>query len=834
MSQIHLKIDEMHLLTRPDVTILEAAQGEGIYIPALCSHPSLPPFDRCDGSQVVYQGSRLTEGSEEAYPGCQLCLVEIEGEGIKTACNTLVQEGMIVYTNTPEIIERRQKNLKNILSNHPHSCLVCPQKEGCGLKSCISNVPENERCCSKFNVCELRKIAEYVGMTIDTPPYVPKDLPVVDDEPLFKRDYNLCIGCTRCVRACNDLRGIGALTFSTLEGRVVVGTREATLKDSGCRFCGACVEVCPTGALTDKGMIWADRDKELVPCKYACPAGIDVPAYVALIAEGDFSGAAAVLHEAVPFPATLGRVCFHPCEDVCRRKTLGGPIAIRELKRSAAAFDDGLWKRQNRVADKTDKKVAIVGSGPSGMTCAYYMAKQGHAVIIFEGLPDPGGMLRFGIPEYRLPREVLDREIQDIQEVGVEIKTNSKIESLDELFGQGFDAVFLALGLQEGANIGIKGEDLSEVVDGVSFLREANSGKKFRLESRVAVIGGGNVAIDASRTAFRLGAKEVRVLYRRSEAEMPAYREEVEQALAEGIEIDFLTTPQEISKRNGSLDVTCLRMELSEVDNSGRRRPIPIEGSEFHMACDSVIIAVGQKPKLPDGFGLLLGSTGYPQIDERTLATSRKGVFAGGDMVTGPSTVVEAIAMGKRAAVSMDQFLGGKGIFEANPIQRERMSGLLGRRNDFGDLKRIPVPTLHATEKFKIGNFSEICQGYSREQAVDEAQRCLRCDLRLEISSPVMPPEMWTEFNAEHIKNVPEKEGVFRLFDGEKKVICIKGAMSLLEEMENQLRCVEKARYFTWEEDPMYAKRESELLQQYLQQHGCLPEGNAELDDDLY
>jgi len=835
MTQLHLKIDEIGVEAKEDVTILEAAQREGIYIPALCSHPALPTFDAGGGSQVVYQGSRRTEGAEEGYRGCQLCLVEIEGEGIKTACNTLVQEGMIVYTNSPEIIERRQENLKNILSNHPRTCLVCPQKEGCDLKSCSSNVPENERCCSKFNVCELRKIAEYVGMRIDIPPYVAQHLPVVNDEPLFKRDYNLCIGCTRCVRVCNEVRGVGALTFSTVEGRVVVGTVEPTLKDSGCRFCGACVEVCPTGALTDKGIIWARREKELVPCMDACPAGIDVPAYVALIAEGNFTGATAVLHEQVPFPAILGRVCFHPCEDVCRRKILGGPIAIRELKRSAADFDKGLWKEKEWVADKTGKKVAIIGSGPSGMTCAYYLAKQGHAAVIFEALPDPGGMLRFGIPKYRLPRETLDREIQDIREVGVDIKTNSKIESLDEIFGQDFDAVFLALGLQEGAKIGIKGENLREVVDGISFLREANSGKNIKLESRVAVIGGGNVAIDASRTALRLGAKAVTVLYRRSAAEMPAYREEVEQAVDEGVKIDFLVTPQEIAKRNGSLDVTCLRMELSEVDNSGRRRPIPIEDSEFHMICDSVIIAVGQKPKVPDGFGLLLGSTGYPQIDARTLATSRKGVFAGGDMATGASTVVEAIAMGKRAAVSIDQFLGGKGIFEDNPNQRERMSGLLGRRNGFGDLRRVAVSTLHVTAKGMIGNFDEIIEGYSREQAVDEAQRCLRCDLRLEISSPVMPPEMWTEFNVEHIKkNVPEREGVFQLFDEEKKVICIKGAMNLLQEMEDKLQSVGKARYFTWEEDPMYAKRESELLQQFMQQYGGVPEANAELDDDLY
>jgi len=832
MMQIRLKIDGQDLEVEADLTILEAARRVGIYIPALCSHPDLPAFDSGSGSQVVYQGSLRTEGSEEAYQGCRMCLVEIEGVDIKTACNALVQEGMIVHTNSLEINERRQENLKKILSRHPHTCLVCPQKEGCGLKSCISNVPENERCCPKFNVCELRKVAEYVGMRFDIPPYVPQGLPVLDDEPLFKRDYNLCICCTRCVRACNEMRGVGALTFTTVEGSLIVGATEPTLKDSGCRFCGACVEVCPTGALTDKGIIWAEREKELVPCKNACPVGMDIPAYVRLIAEGDFAGAGAVVHERAPFPATLGRVCFHPCEDKCRRAKLDEAIAVKELKRCAAAYDEGLWKKKDKVADKTDKKVAIVGSGAAGMSCGYCLARQGHTVFIFEALADPGGMLRYGIPEYRLPREILEREIEDIRQAEVEIKTNSRIESLDEISAQGFDAIFLALGLQEGVKLGIVGEYFREVVDGISFLRDANSEKNIDLGARVAVIGGGNVAIEASRTALRLGAKEVNILYRRSDAEMPAYLEEVKQAMNEGVKIDFLVTPKKISKSNGKLDVECLRMKLGETDYSGRRRPIPIEDSEFNMRFDNVIVAVGQKSKVPEGFNLLLGTAGYLEIDPGTLSTSRKGVFAGGDIVRGASTVVEAIAMGKKAATAIDQFLGGQGIIERRLIERERSNRQLGKENGFTDLRRVPVRTQNA--KGIIGNFQEVTGGYTREQAMDEAKRCLRCDLRLQISPPVMPPESWTEFDAKNIENVPKTEGVFQLFDADKTLICIKGAMNLFQEMNDKLRSVEKARYFSWEEDPMYAKRESELLQQYMQQHGGVPEGNAEFDDDLY
>lgn len=823
-----MTIDELDLEVEAGLTILEAARRAGIYIPALCYHPDLPAFDSGNGSQVVYQGECRTDGSEGGYQGCQLCLVEIEGYGVKTACNNVVQETMVVHTNSQDIKERRQETLRNILSGHPHTCLVCPQQEGCDLKSCISNVPVNERCCDKFNVCELRKVAKYVEIRVDTPPYVPKGLPVVADEPLFKRDYNLCISCARCVRACKEMTGVGVLTFTTGDESLIVGTAGPTLKDSGCRFCGACVEVCPTGALTDEGIIWAEREKYLVPCKNCCPVGMDVPAYVRLIAAGNFADAGAVVHEKAPFQATLGRVCFHPCENVCRRAELDEAIAIKELQRCVADHDGGLWKEKDRVADKTGKKVAIVGSGPAGMTCGYYLAKQGHTVIVFEALPEPGGMLRFGIPGYRLPREILKREIEDVRQAGVEIKTSAVIGSLEEIFAQGFDAIFLALGLQGGVKLGIKGEDFREVIDGISFLREVNLEKNIDIGARVAVIGGGNVAIDAARTALRFGTREITILYRRSKAEMPAYLEEVEQAISEGVKIDFTVTPKKISKSNGELEVECLRMKLGETDDSGRKHPTPIEGSEFNMRFDNVIVAVGQKSIVPE-FNLLLGTADYAEVDPGTLSTSRKGVFAGGDMVSGPSTVVEAIAMGKKAASAIDQFLGGRGIIEQRFGEGGRSNPCLGKESGFASLRRVPVRTLPVTgiaEKFQ-----EVIGGYTREQAMEEAKRCLRCDLRLQFTPPTMPPEAWTEFNAKNIEDIPETEGVFQLFDADMKRIFIKGTMNLFEEMNDKLRSFKKARYFSWEEYPMYAKRESELLQQYMQQYGGVPEGNADFDD---
>ena len=831
--QVKLRIDEFDVEVEPDLTILDAARRSGIYIPALCSHPDLPQFHSVSGSSAAYQGSFRNEGSPDAYQGCGLCLVDIAGYGMATACNTAVTAGMAVFTKTEEVQMRRRENLKAILAGHPHACLVCPQKEGCDQKSCISNVPENERCCQTFNVCELRKVVEYVSMSIDTPLYVPKGLPVVDDEPLFKRDYNLCIGCTRCVRVCSEVMGVGALTFTTTEGGLVVGASQPTLKGSGCRFCGACVEVCPTGALADKEIVWAQRQKGLVPCRNACPAGIDIPEYIRSIAMGDIATAAAVLHRDVPFPAILGRVCDHPCENACRRGKLDEPVAIWGLKRCAADLGEG-FERKQPVADKTGKKVAIVGSGPAGMTCGYYLATQGHAVTIFEALPEPGGMLRYGIPEYRLPRAVLDRELEDIRRAGVEIRTNAKIESLDGIFAQGFDAIFLSLGLHASAKLGFEGEHLPEVIDGISFLRQVNSKPNITLGPGVMVIGGGNVAMDAARSALRLGAKHVRILYRRSQAEMPAYWEEVEQAEREGVRIEFLVSPRKISKNNGKLHVECLRMELGDADGSGRRLPVPIENSEFILRCDNIIAAIGQRSNVPEGFDVVLGSAGYPVVDPKTLSTSRKAVFAGGDMVSGAASVVDAIGSGKRAASAIGGFLGGEEILDSRvrELHRNKSSVFLGKESGFYDRQRVTA-RVPDTERITV-NFEEIIGGFTRQEAINEAKRCLQCDLRLSISPPVMPPEMWTEFDSNNIASVPQKEGVFQLFDADKRVICIKGTMNLFEELNDRLRTLDKARYFIWEEEPMYSKRESELLQQYMQQHGRVPESNTELDDDLY
>ncbi len=432
--------------------------------------------------------------------------------------------------------------------------------------------------------------------------------------------------------------------------------------------------------MLDKDIKRAEREAALVPCTNACPAGIDVPRYVRLTAEGKFAEALAVVREKVPFPRVLGRVCFHPCEGVCRRGQLNQPIAICALKRFIAEQDTSHWQTKTRKASPTGKKVAVVGSGPAGLTAAYYLAKLGHAVTVFEALPEAGGMMRVGIPRYRLPKEVLDNEIEGIKSVGVEIKTNTKVESLDSLRGQGYKAVFLAIGAHRGVKIGVPGEDSPGVMECISFLRDVSQGKKVKLGDKVAVVGGGNAAIDAARTARRLGAKEVTIVYRRSRQEMPANPEEIEAALEEGIKILFLAAPNKITKDGNTLIMECLRMELGEPDSSGRKRPVPIKGSEFNIACDTVIAAIGQTPAIPAGFGLEPLAAGTIKVNSETLATSIDGVFAGGDAATGPASVIKAIAAGRKAAASIDKYLGGNGDINEVLAEPERQIRHSARR----------------------------------------------------------------------------------------------------------------------------------------------------------
>lgn len=472
------------------------------------------------------------------------------------------------------------------------------------------------------------------------------------------------------------------------------------------------------------------------PCQLACPAGVDVQGFIALIADGHYKEAAKLIRKSIPLPAVIGRVCPRFCEQKCRRNLVDEPVAINALKRFVADYDLAHEPCLPEVKPTNGHKVAIIGSGPAGLSAAYYLALEGYEVTIFEANPDLGGMLRYGIPEYRLPKEILDKEITIILNLcaqvhcGVSLGRDFTIESLKR---DGYEAVFIALGAQASQKMRVEGEELGGVLYGIKFLRDVVCHGEISLGDRVAVIGGGNTAMDSARTALRSGAKEVTIVYRRSREEMPASDEEIEQAEQEGIQFRFLAAPTRLIGNNGRVaSIECVEMVLGEPDSSGRRRPIPIKDSEFEMGVDSVIAAIGQTLD-PSSFSkdseVELGSRGYFRIDEETMQTSIEGVFAGGDCTSGPATVVQALAAGRRAAISINQYLTGQPV--ASPPELFNCTkGELSQVdiNEYIDKEKIPrteMPALAPGER--KNNFKEIELGFTEEMAREEAKRCLSC-----------------------------------------------------------------------------------------------------------
>jgi formate dehydrogenase beta subunit len=824
MGNLTFTLDGQEIRAPGEKTILQAALGASVYIPHLCSHPQFDAFSVVKSLKRVWQGGIEKVGKEgEGYEGCNLCLVEIEGqEGLFQSCKTMPEDGMRIHTDSLELKMARQKSLANILERHPHACLLCPQGEGCDRKVCSIRIPEEERCCSNFGNCELQRIGAYIGMEMGLPPYAPLGIPIIESEPLVSRDYNLCIGCLRCVEICKNIKGADALGFTVQDGRVVVGSREPTLKESGCQFCGFCVEVCPTGALLDKDADVGARENYLVPCKSTCPAEIDVPTYVRFVKEGEFEKALGVVCEKVPFPGVLGRVCFHPCEARCRRRYLDEPVAICALKRAAADQSEKYGPRPH-VRKKTDKRVAVIGSGPAGLTAAYYLNVLGHSSTIFEALPKIGGMLRVGIPAYRLPPGVLDREIRRVEDVGVEIKVNHPIDSFQGLRSEGFDAIFLAVGHHKGLELGISGEESECVVEGVTFLRNENLGPRVPIGEKVAVIGGGNVATDSARSALRRGAKEVTIFYRRTRDEMPAYAEEIDAALEEGVKIEYLVAPKTLKKDNGVVTVEFIGMKMGEMDASKRRRPVPVEGSEHTRVFDTVISAIGQRPDVPPGFPISL------DIEREMDVNPAEGIFIGGDLLKGPKTVIDAIASGRRGAVLVDRFLGGQGDIDQVFVDREAPGLWAGRDGIDMDRGRALIPVLDVKER--TSSLSEVSLGLNSKEAMIEAGRCLGCDLRFQIKPVVLPPERWLALTKENIQGLPEAEGVYVLYEGQKEVYQITGVENLRQAMIEEFEKGGMATYFSYEEDEMFTAKERQLMQQYMKKHGKMPPGNDVMDE---
>jgi len=462
----------------------------------------------------------------------------------------------------------------------------------------------------------------------------------------------------------------------------------------------------------------------------ACPAQINIQAYVSLIAKGKIEEALEVIRNYIPFPSVCGRVCFSPCEDACIRKDVDEAVAIRALKRLAADYQlTTKGKVTPKPVPKThEEKIAVIGGGPAGLTAAYELAKLGYPVTVFEKEAQLGGMLRLCIPDYRLPKEILDAEIEYILSLGIETRTNVEIGkdlTVQQLFEQGYKAVFIATGAHKGLTLNIEGANLEGVLHALEFLREVKVGKPPEIGEKVAVIGGGNVAIDAARTALRLG-KQVTILYRRSQAEMPAHPREVEEALSEGVKIEFLVSPKRVLGENGKVKaIECVQMRLGEPDQTGRRRPIPIEGSEFTVSVDTLIIAIGEAPDtsfLPPQ--IETGKRNIIVVDPITLETSHPGIFAGGDVATGPASVIEAIAAGKRAAISIDRYIKGLDL-KAGRKEQPVETYWIKDKKSLEKKHRMSMPRLLIEERTK--SFKEVELGFPLEIGVTEALRCLAC-----------------------------------------------------------------------------------------------------------
>ena len=488
---------------------------------------------------------------------------------------------------------------------------------------------------------------------------------------------------------------------------------------------------CPSGAC--EALVFA-------PCENTCPARCDAVGYTSLIAEGKYPEALNLIRLTMPLAGVCGRVCNHPCENMCKRGEIDEPIAISSLKRFASDWElqTGNMTPPTFLEKPKAERVAIVGAGPAGLNAAYHLGRRGYPVTIFESLPMAGGMLAVGIPDYRLPRKNLENDIRFICQHNVEIKTGrsfGKDFTIDELLKQGYKAVFLAIGAHLNQKMNTPGEDAVGVSPGISFLRRVNLGEKVKVGEKVAVIGGGNVAIDAARTALRLGAKEVCIVYRRTRDEMPANDEEIEEAEHEKIKILYLVAPIRILAENGKVKgLECQRMELGAFDSSGRRRPVPVKGSEFVLEVDMAIPAIGYMPDLsclPQNDGFKTTKAGTLSVDPITLATHLPGVFAGGDVVTGPSTVVEAMASGYRAAVSIDRYLKGQDLYKDRFYQAERRADVPKAEAEEGEettvKPRAGMPAM--AEDHRVCTFEEVNLGFGEETAIREAKRCLRCDL---------------------------------------------------------------------------------------------------------
>lgn len=696
-----ITIDGTRLEVPENKNVLECALEAGIYIPHLCHHPDLPE----NGS-------------------CRMCIVEVEGqEGVTTSCTLRAQDGMVVHTTSERINKLRTLALELLLAGHPEDCSTCP----------------------KYGNCELQTLIQYIGANNARMRTRIKGIKMEEGDPLLIHDMNRCVLCGRCVRACNNLRGVGVLQYNKKDLETYVGTLHGKLlKDEDCRFCTACAEVCPTGSIRDKLQLLTTnlkKEEALVPCRTACPAHTDIPRYIRFVKEGDYDAAVAVIREKVPFPNALGHVCSHACELECKRKEVSEAMSIRDIKRYAAEHDTGrYWKGKGKQLPDTGKKVCVVGGGPAGLTAAYYLRKQGHAVTVKEALPTVGGMMSYGIPSYRLPREIVAQEAKVIEDQGVVIETNTKVEKPVELRKE-YDAVLMTIGAHKGVRLPMEGSELPGVLLNIDFLRNASLGQETGMGKRIIVLGGGNVAFDCARTAKRLGAEEIHLACLEAREVMTADDEEIEQAKEEGIFVHPAQTFERITGTDAVTGVDFMNVKSFTFDENRRAIIEKEEGSEHHIDADTVIFATGQRPDLTEEAGLTLGRANSIVVKENSLATETEGVFAAGDVVYGTKSVILAIASGRDAAVEIDKYLGGDGDISETLAPKQHADPKIGKVEGFGYFGRTKTQVTPAAER--QDNFNEVDHGICDADICGEASRCLQCDLRLQIH----PSRLWTEYS---------------------------------------------------------------------------------------
>lgn len=697
-----ITIDGKAIRAEEGANLLEAALEGGVYIPHLCHHPDLPDIGNC-----------------------RLCLVEVDGSGEPVpSCMTKVTDGMSVSTRSERIDHIRRLSMELLLGAHPSDCSVCP----------------------KYGRCEFQTLIQYMAVSATRVHTRTKVIPA-KEQPLFHHDMNRCVLCGRCVRACKDLRGVGVLGYNKRpeDLEVYVGTlHDRLLTDVDCRFCGACAEVCPTGAIRDVvDYDPTEKRDALIPCQHACPAHTDIPRYLKLAAEGRAAEADAVIRERLPFPGVLGHVCNHRCENECRRGEVNEPISICKVKRFVAANDeDAAWKARRVVKAPTGKTVAVIGAGPAGLTSAYYLAKQGHAVTLLESKPKAGGYMQYGIPAFRLPKDVVQHEVSDVLEVGVDLRCGVTVTNPRDL-AQSYDAVVIAVGVSKGTRLRLDGANAEGTTTAIDLMESVNRGDKVEIGRRPFVIGGGSVGFDTARTLVRLGAEKVTLACLESPEQMKATPDEISEGREEGIDVRPSTNFVRIATEQGR--VTGIETQDVRSFSFGPRglELDVIEGSDKVTPADMIVFAVGQRAgDFDDAAAIERGRANTVVLarEGSALVKGTDNVFAAGDAVRGISFVIDAVASGRDVASEVDRFLGGDGDISEQLVDPTVIDPCIGRVEGFSALSRHEEVVAPAEERIK--SFDVVAETFGCDAARAEASRCLQCELRFKIH----PSRLWNSY----------------------------------------------------------------------------------------